>query len=145
MTNKQDYVKTVHVVKKVHSYTHLGFLCIHMWSCCFYTILMHKPREVSTWEVRGNSIQLPCYSTTTLNLHLLYTGKSLQNTRQSLLIDCCLFFLICIVHCIWMPYMPFSWPCKNRVARLAQLAKHRSAELEVTGSNHGRTNTQGLK
>ena len=29
MANKQDYVKTVHVVKKVHSYTPLGFLCVH--------------------------------------------------------------------------------------------------------------------
>ena len=30
-------------------------------------------------------------------------------------------------------------------ARLAQLGKRRSAEREVTSSNPGRTNTQGLK
>ena len=30
MANEQDCVETVQVVKKVHSYTPLGFLCIQM-------------------------------------------------------------------------------------------------------------------
>ena len=34
---------------------------------------------------------------------------------------------------------------KDTAAHLAQLDKRRSAEREVAGSNHGRTDTQGLK
>ena len=34
--------------------------------------------------------------------------------------------------------------CIAPFARLAQLGERRSAEREVTGSNPGRTNTQGL-
>ena len=44
----------------------------------------------------------------------------------------------------------FLWKCSletvtSTVAQLAQLDKHRSAEQVVAGSNHGWTNTQGLK